>query len=572
MFSELKNPPADFLDWKWERFEPYARDLIERPFDSATVGEWLKDWSDLGDALQELFSRLNVAVTVNTADQVAEARFRAALDEIYPQAMAADQKIKARLLESGLQPEGFEIPLRDYRDDADLFRDENLPLLAEEQKLSLEYDQIAGKQTVEWDGKEVTLTMLRPVYQDSDRTRREQAWQLAAERQLADREAFNDLWVRFFTLRQQISANAGKSDFRAYRWVQLHRHDYTPQDCQTFRDAIERVIVPLAKQVYERRRKQLGLDVLRPWDLDVDPLGLPPLRPYQSIDELNEKTTTVFRSVDPVLGDYFKTMVKEHLLDLENRKNKAPGGYCTSFPISRRPFIFMNAVGLHDDVQTLLHEGGHSFHVFESAALPLSQLTNVPMEFAEVASMGMEFLAGPYLSRENGGYYSAEDARRAFNEHVERSLLFWPYMAVVDGFQHWAYTHPQQAVEPSACDQAWDELWLRFMVGVDWSGLDDVRRTGWQRKLHIFQLPFYYVEYGLAQLGAAQIWRNALADQQQAVAAYRRALALGGSVALPQLFQTAGARFAFDAPALHSVAQLMAERVLDQGTGANHPM
>ncbi|MEN4013727.1 MAG: M3 family oligoendopeptidase [Chloroflexota bacterium] len=563
MFTELKTPPPDFLDWKWDKFEPYARDLISRPLDAATVGSWLKDWSDLSDAVEEMFSRLNVAVTVNTADKIAEERFRAALDDVYPQAMAAEQKIKTRLLESGLQPDGFEIPLRNYRDDDELFRDENLPLLAEEQKLGLEYDQIAGKQTVEWQGKEITLTMLRPVYQESDRALREQAWRLSAERQLADREAFNDLWIRFFKLRQQIAANAGKSDFRAYRWVQFHRHDYSPQDCQTFREAIEQVIVPLAQRVYERRRKRLGLDALRPWDLDVDPLGLPPLRPYQQMDELKEKTTTIFRSVDPSLGEYFQRMITENLLDLENRKNKAPGGYCTSFPISRRPFIFMNAVGLHDDVQTLLHEGGHAFHVFESAALPLSQLTNVPIEFAEVASMGMEFLAGPYLSREHGGYYSSEDARRAFNEHIEQSLLFWPYMAVVDGFQHWAYTHPQQALDPSACDQAWDSLWQRFMIGMDWSGLEEARRTGWQRKLHIFQIPFYYVEYGLAQLGAAQVWRNAQADQRQAVAAYRHALALGGSVGLPQLFQAAGARFVFDAPAVKAVVERMAERVLD---------
>ncbi len=561
MFHELKNPPADFLDWKWEQFAPFARDLIERPLTAATLDEWLRDWSDLSDALEELFSRLNVAVTVNTADEAAEARFRSALDETYPQAMAAEQKLKARLLESGLKPARFEIPLRNYRDDAELFREENLPLLSEEHKLGLEYDQIAGKQTVEWDGKEVTLTQLRPVYQESDRARREQAWRLAAERQLADRPAFNDLWVRFFTLRQQIAANAAKPDFRAYRWVQFHRHDYSPADCQTFRDAIEQAVVPIAAQIYEKRRRQLGLESLRPWDLDVDPQGLPPLRPYQTIDELKQKTSAVFHAVDDTLGGYFDTMIRENLLDLENRKNKAPGGYCTAFPLRQRPFIFMNAVGLHDDVQTLLHEGGHSFHVFEAAGLPLSHLRGSPIEFAEVASMGMEFLAGPYLSREQGGFYSEEDARRAFNEHLERSLLFWPYMAVVDGFQHWAYTHPAEALNPAACDEAWDALWQRFMVGVDWSGLEDVRRTGWHRKLHIFQIPFYYVEYGLAQLGAGQVWRNALSDQPAAVKAYRAALALGNSVGLPQLFAAAGARFAFDADTLRQVAGLMAERL-----------
>jgi oligoendopeptidase F len=557
MFKTLKSPPQDFLSWTWTNFEPYANDLIARPVDAESVDAWLQDWSDLGDAVQDFFSRLNVAVTVNTADQEAETRYKTALDEIYPQVMAAEQKLKTKLLESGLEPRGFEIPLRDYRDDSQLFRDENLKLLAEEQKLTIEFDQILGKQTVEWQGKEVTLAQLRPVYQDTDRSKREQAWRLAAARQLADREALNVLWLSFFDLRAKIATNADLPSFRDYRWKQFHRHDYTPQDCQTFRDAIEKVVVPVARRIYDRRKAQLGVDSLRPWDLDVDPLGRQPLRPYQTIDELNEKTAAIFLAVDPALGGYFQQMIDEGLLDLENRKNKAPGGYCTSFPITRQPFIFMNAVGLHDDVQTLLHEGGHSFHVFETAGIPLGQLTMSPIEFAEVASMGMEFLAGPYLGSQYGGFYSVEDARRAFNEHLETSILFWPYMAVVDGFQHWAYTHPEQAVDPSACDAAWDDLWQRFMGGVDWSGLEEERKTGWHRKLHIFQIPFYYVEYGLAQLGAGQVWRNALQDQARSVASYRQALGLGGSVGLPQLFQAAGARFSFESGPLDEVVKLM---------------
>ncbi len=557
MFTTLKNPPEDFLSWTWAKFEPYYQDLKSRPLGAEEITRWLEDWSDLGDALQELFSRLHVAVTVNTADQEAEACFKNALDQIYPQAMAAEQELKNRLLKSGLEPAGFEIPLRNYRDDQELFREENLHLLAEEQKLTVEYDQIAGKQTVEWKGEELTLAQLRPFYQEPDRGTREQAWRLTAERQLADREALNDLWVRFFELRAKIAANAGLPSFREYRWKQLHRHDYSPDNCQTFRDAIEKVVVPAALRIYEYRRKLLGLDSLRPWDLDVDPTGLPPLRPYKAIDELTGKTKAIFNQVDPVLGNYFQRMMDENLLDLENRKNKGPGGYCTSFPITRRPFIFMNAVGLHDDVQTLLHEGGHAFHVFESAAIRLSQLNDVPIEFAEVASMGMEFLAGPYLGSDSGGFYSPADARRAFREHLETSILFWPYMAVVDGFQHWAYSHPAEAVDPAACDAAWDGLWQRFMPGVDWSGLEEVRKTGWHRKLHIFQIPFYYVEYGLAQLGAGQVWRNALEDRNGAVTAYRKALALGGSVSLPALFQAAGARFSFEAGPLEDVVQLM---------------
>jgi oligoendopeptidase F len=363
------------------------------------------------------------------------------------------------------------------------------------------------------------------------------------------------------SLRGQLAANAGRPDYRAYRWQDLLRFDYSPTDCLSFHAAIEEVAVPAARRILQRRKASLGVDRLRPWDLDVDPFNRPPLRPYQEVGQLIAGVASIFHQVDPQLGAHFDTMVRENLLDLENRKNKAPGGYCTSFPVARRPFIFMNGVGLHDDVQTLLHEGGHSFHVFESDPISLIQLQNVPSEFAEVASMGMEMLAGPYLAQPAGGFYTPADAARARIEYIEGGLLFWPYMAVVDAFQHWAYENPAQAAHAEACDATWTALWLRFMPEVDWSGLEDVRASGWQRKEHIFGYPFYYVEYGLAQLGAAQVWRNALSDQPGAVAAYRRALALGGSVPLPDLFQAAGAHLAFDAGTLRAAVTLMEAKI-----------
>jgi len=254
-------------------------------------------------------------------------------------------------------------------------------------------------------------------------------------------------------------------------------------------------------------------------------------------------------------------MRQEGLLDLENRKNKAPGGYCTDYMAVRRPFIFMNAVKLHEDVQTLLHEGGHAFHCFEIARLPYIQQMSVGLEFAEVASMSMELLASPYLTADRGGFYTANDAARAIVEHLEFNITFWPYMAVVDGFQHWVYENPQAALDPARCDAQWAVLWKRFVPGVDYSGLEQEELTGWQRKLHIHQIPFYYVEYGLAQLGATQVWANALKDQAQAVASYRRALALGGTVTLPALYATAGAHFAFDADTLRAAVQLTEEQI-----------
>jgi oligoendopeptidase F len=442
-----------------------------------------------------------------------------------------------------------------------LFRAANLPLLSAELKLSNDYDRIIGAQTVVWDGQEVTLSQLLPVYQDPDRARREQAWRLAAGRSLADRDAINALWAKFLDVRSRLAANAGLPDYRAYRWRQLLRFDYSPEDCFRFHQAIAAVVVPAARRIYEKRRKRLGVDRLRPWDLDVNPLGRPPLRPFSLVSELEEKTASMFHRVDPQLGEYFDTMRREKLLDLENRKGKAPGGYCDDFKASRRPFIFMNAVGLHDDVQTLLHEGGHAFHLFEYIHLPYYHQMKVPMEFNEVASMGMELLATPYLRSEEGGFYSTQDAARARIEHLESCILFWPYMAVVDAFQHWVYTNHQAAYDPARCDARWTELYERFMPGIDWSGLEQELATGWHRKLHIHQVPFYYIEYGLAQLGAFQVWRNALKDQARAVASYRKALSLGGTVTLPELYAAAGARFAFDEAALTEAVRLAEETI-----------
>jgi oligoendopeptidase F len=557
MLNSLPKTPEELVRLNWSQIEPYVDDLKAREINAENINQWLLDWSQLMDTIGEQYSRLHVGTSVNTTDEEAEQRFLSFMDNVYPQAMAADEQLKQKLLASGLEPEGFEIPLRNFKAESDLFREENLPLLAKEQKLSNEYNKIIGAQTVEWEGEEITVTQLRPVYQENDRVRREKAWRLTAERQLADRDAINNLWQEFLSLRLQIAKNAGRPDYRAYRWQQLLRFDYSPEDSLRFDKAIEEVVVPAASRLYERRRQQLGVNTLRPWDMDVDPLGRPPLRPFQNVDELITGSSNIFHLVHPQLGAHFDLMAMEDLLDLENRKNKAPGAYCTSFDTIRKPFIFSNAVGMHDDVQTLLHEAGHAFHVFESAHLIYSPQLNVPMEFAEVASMSMEYLGMPYLTKESGGFYQRADAARAEIEHIESSLAFWPYMAVVDSFQHWVYTNPDAAADPARCDEQWAQLWQRFMPGIDFSGLEDVMMTGWHRKLHIHQLPFYYVEYGLAQLGAVQVWGNSLKNPIDAVQDYRYALSLGGTATLPHLFQAAGARLSFDAQTLQAAINLM---------------
>ena len=561
MFLDFPDSAIECLEWPWIRYEPYYTDLAGRIIDPATVTDWLKDWSRLAELLFEIYQRLYVAITINTTDKESERRYNAFLDTIYPSTQAAEQQLKEKLLASGLEPAGFEIPLRNTRSEASLFREANLPLLSQELKLSAEYDRIIGAQAVPWEGAELTLTQLYPVYQEQDREKRECAWRLAAERQLADRQAINDLWTRFMDVRWRLAQNADQPDYRAYRWKQLLRFDYTPQECERFQQAIETVAVPAARRIYEKRRRKLAVASLRPWDLEVDARGRPPLRPYEHTDQLEDGVATIFQLIDPQLRAYFDVMRREGLLDLENRKGKAPGGYCTEYPLARKPFIFMNAVGLHTDVLTLLHEGGHAFHVFESASLPYFQQKQVGLEFAEVASMSMELLASPYLTRQVGGFYSPQEAARVRIEHLSEVICFWPYMAVVDAFQHWVYTNHPAASDPANCDAKWNELWERFMIGIDWSGLEQEQASGWQRKPHIHENPFYYIEYGLAQLGALQVWRNALQDQAGAVAAYRRALALGGTALLPQLYAAAGAKLAFDAQTLQEAVDLSEETI-----------
>jgi oligoendopeptidase F len=551
MFTSLPSTVQDFMTWPWSKTEPYFQDLLSRPVSQKTVESWLSDWTHLANLLSERFTRLEIATTVDTTDEGAKERYNSFLDEIFPHAESMDFKLKQKLLESGVKPPDFDIPLRNLRAEVGIFREENLPLLSQEMKLSIEYDKISGAQTVELDGEELTVLQLKRIYQDLNRDKRERAWRLGAQRQLEDRQALNELWQKLLQVRLEIAANAGKADFRTYQWQRFKRFDYTPQDCRTFHEAIEEVVVPAAERIYEKRRERLGLERLRPWDLLVDAFGREPLRPFKDVDGLENTAETIFHNVDPQLGKYFEIMRREALLDLENRKGKAHGGYCADFDVIHRPFIFMNAVGIHEDVQTLLHEGGHAFHVFETSQLPYHQQLQVGMEFAEVASMGMELLASPYLAQEKGGFYTTAQAARARIEHLDEDIIrFWPYMAVVDAFQHWVYENPEKALDPSNCDDTWSQLWRRFMRGVDWSGLEDEMATGWQRKLHIFQIPFYYVEYGLAQLGAVQVWRNAVQDQAAAVAAYRQALSLGGTRPLPELFATAGAKFAFDADTL----------------------
>ncbi|MBI1730053.1 M3 family oligoendopeptidase [Candidatus Acetothermia bacterium] len=545
------------MDWNWPKIEPYFQDLQTRSLEKRDLHNWMSDWSKLSLLIHESYARFQVGTTCNTTDKKLEERFNIFLENVYPMCDAADQQLKLKLLKSGLNPENFDVPLRQIRSESEFFREKNLPLFTQEKKLTSEYNKIIGAQTVKWDGLEVTITRLEPVSLDSDRAQREKAWRLASDRQLQDREKLNDLWIRFLNLREEIAKNADYSDYISYRWEYLSRFDYTPRNCKEFHASIEEVVVPAAKRILEKRKKQLGYTTLRPWDLNVDPLNHPSLKPFNTANELTSRSAAVFHKVNPKLGAYFDSMISDKVLDLENRKGKAPGGYCTTFASTGTPFIFMNSVGLQRDVRTMLHEAGHAFHAFEKLKLPYYKQHDVGAEFNEVASMAMELLASPYLTKEDGGFYSRTEAARARIQHLEGIVLFWPYMAVVDAFQHWGYENPKAALDAAKCDTTWNRLWDRFMPVTDWSGLEDAKVTGWHRKLHIFNYPFYYVEYGLAQLGAVQVWRNALKNQPRAVVDYCKALALGGTASLPKLYEAVGARFAFDSATLKEGISLL---------------
>lgn len=545
----------------WATVQPHVDALLAVPIDAASADDWLRQWSGLASVLAETGAQIYREVTENTADTVAEQRFEHFVGQIEPQARVAEQALKQKLLAvPGYQPaEDAALLLRRFRTETEVFRAENVAVESKLALLGNQYNKIVGGMSVEWQGEELTLPQANSRLQEPDRTAREAIWRRIMQRYLADRDAINDLYMAMLPLRRETAHNAGFDDYRALRWQQLARFDYTPDDAFVFHDAIEHAVVPLAAELYQKLAGRLGVDGLRPWDTEADPYGQP-LRPFSNADQLEEGGQRIFDQVDPVLGGYF-TAMRDGYLDLASRPNKAPGAYCNAFPVSGKPYIFMSAVGTHNDVTTLLHEGGHAFHFMESLRQPLVWNQNAPMEFCEVASMSMELLSAPYLTRAKGGFYDEAEARRALAGHLRKIVLFLPYMAVVDGFQHWVYAEAPEDVTPSDLDRVWSKLWDRFMPGIDYTGLEAEKVTGWHRKGHLYEAPFYYIEYGLAQLGALQVWRNALADQAQAVADYRRALALGYTRSLPELFAAAGARFAFDRQTVGELMTLVSRQM-----------
>ena len=566
----LKNFPTDYktcLDWQWADWQPHYQKLVDTELNAENMQAWLKAWDTVVRMNGEIRWRLEVAADVDTTDEAAEAKSRNFVETIVPEVQKVTNTLNKKLVASGLAPDSLKIPLRIIEAQIKLFREENLPIEVQLNDLDLQYRKLRAAQTVMWDGEEITLNRLGSVFSEPDRERREKAWHLLQDRHLQDREQYDDIWRNMMKLRKQVYQNAGFESYTAYRWLEMGRFDYSEEDALSFVEAIEETMVPIAKRLREQAQAELGYDSLRPWDLGLfshelsfDIKGRPALKPYAKMDEFIEKGDAIFQQVDAELGGYFRTMKEEKLLDLDNRKGKAPGGYCTLFPYSKRPFIFMNAVETADDVTTLLHEAGHAFHVFSMSRLQYIwqwDFDAVPTEFAEVGSMAMELLAAPYLTQDKGGYFTPEDVVRYRTDHLKGIVFALPYMAVVVAFQHWIYANHDEATDPANCDAKWVELWHRFIPGVDWSGQEDKISTRWRTQGHIYGSPFYYIEYALAQLGAIQVWANSLENEKAALAAYKHSLALGGTATLPQLFEAAGAKLAFDKDTLNRVADLI---------------
>ena len=550
---------ADMGDWA--QVEPLFTELLRRqPSSAGELEQWLGDYSELCAALSQEEATRYIAMTTRTDDPVCERAYQEFVEQITPRCkplvFAAEKAYLANPSLDTLPAERYAVLKRKSENLVNLFREENVPLETQDELLAMEYHKIRGAMTVKVEDAELTLQQAAKLLEQPDRGLRQQVWEKMTTRQLADKEALEQIYDRQVDLRTEMASHAGFANFRDYAFRRRERFDYSAEDCFRFHEGVERAVMPLARKIRLRQRQLLGVETLRPWDLAVDALNRPPLSPFANAAEFVRGTREIFSRVHPALGEQFQFMADQHLLELENRKGKAPGGYQISLQERRVPFIFMNAVGRDVDLRTLVHEGGHSFHMLAAREDPILEYRSAPIEFCEVASMGMELLALPHL----GGFYkNAEDYDRAYRTRLEDIVLLLPSVALGDAFQHWVYTHPLHTREERS--KAWLQLANRFNAGVDWSGYEEQRAHQWHATLHFFTTPFYYIEYGFAQTGALQVWRRSLENYPEAVERYWRALTLGGSRPLPELFEAAGARFQFDYESLEPLMDAIDKRL-----------
>ena len=554
--------PADLTLTDFADVEPLYRELLSREIHSpAELERCLADLSELTAVVEETSTRRYIDKSCHTDDAEIERRYLQFVEEIEPKIKPLFFQLQKKFLDSphraGLSGKRYEMLERQWRPDVEIYREENVPLETESTKLVNEYDKLFAAMTVTIDGREMTLQQAGRLLEEPDRGKREEAWVKTTERRMRDRDPVDGIFDQLLDLRGRIARNAGESDFRAYMWKALKRYDYTPEDSLQFAESVATVCVPLMRDLDRQRATDLKLEQLRPWDLAVDPLNRPPLRPFgeSDVDTFLGKTQSIFDRLSPPLAEDFRSLGRNGNLDLASRKGKQPGGYEATLHEKRQPFIFMIAAGVQRDVETLLHEAGHAFHSLAARDEPLIFLRHAPMEFCEVASMTMELFGAEHLDV----FYPPADHARARRVHLQGIVSILPWIAVVDSFQHWLYTHPGHSRDERTAE--WLRLMDRFGSQLDWSRFEAARASAWQRQLHLFHVPFYYIEYGIAQLGALQVWLKARENPHQALANYRAALALGGTRPLPELFAAAGIRFDFSQRTLRPLMAAVREEL-----------
>ncbi len=538
--------PAGFTVTTWESIEPFFKDLLERDISSKeSLEKFLSDQSELEAVVSENACWRQIKMTCDTEDKELEAAFNFFCMEIQPKIQPYADALNKKLVNAPalqeLNSSKYFTYLRSVKKNIELFREENIPLQAEMAVLQQQFGQITGAMMITVNGKEYTLQQAGKFLESHDRALREEVYHKIQQRRLQDTGKLDELFDKLVSLRDQEAKNAGFTNYSDFRFKELGRFDYTKEECFKFHEAVKLHVLPLVNKIYAKKKEQLGVDSLRPWDLEAEPEGTLPLQPFKTSDEMLAKSIACFNRLSPFFGQCLTKMRELGHLDLESRKGKAPGGYNCPLPESGAPFIFMNAAGQMHDVTTMVHEGGHAVHSFLSHPLELSGFKEYPMEIAEVASMAMELFS---MDHWESFFESKEDLQRAKSHQLERVITIFPWIATIDKFQHWIYDHPTHTHEERTA--AWNSVLKEFKDEViDYSGLETYRSNAWQRQLHLYEVPFYYIEYGIAQLGAIGMWMQYKKNKEQALANYCNALSLGGTKTLPELYKAAGLEFDF---------------------------
>lgn len=554
--------PEKFTVTDWKSLEPYFKDLLERQLNSYEVLEkWLMDMSEMEAVVSEDACWRQIKMTCDTENKPLEEAFVFFVTELQPQIQVYADKLNRKLVECSfvdqLDKEKYFTYLRGVRKNIDLFREENIPLQSELSVLQQQFGVISGKMTIEVNGQEYTLQQAAKMLESEDRALREEVYRKVNERRLQDKEALNALFTKLIQKRHQIAVNAGFDNYRDYKFKELGRFDYSKEDCYQFHEAVKLHILPLVNEIYKGKKIKLGLDPMKPWDLEAQPAGIKPLSPFKSGEELLDKSILCFEKVNPFFADCLRKMDEMKRFDLDSRKGKAPGGYNCPLAETGAPFIFMNAAGQMSDVTTMVHEGGHAVHSFLAHPLELSAFKEYPMEIAEVASMSMELFS---MDSWEVFFGHKDDLIRAKEHQLERVITIFPWIATIDKFQHWVYEHPNHTEEERA--SRWLEILNEFSSDViDYSGLETFRTYGWQRQLHLFEVPLYYIEYGIAQLGAIGLWMQFRKDKDAALNNYMRSLSLGGTKTLPELYKAAGLEFNFSPDRIQILMKFVQEEM-----------